>query len=466
MATGQKCRPAALRRAARAVVSAVAAAAIASAAADPASAQMRGFIRDAEIEALLADYATPILRASGVGVSAVNIYLVGSTGFNAFVADGRRIFINSGVLMQAKTPNEVIGVLAHETGHIAGGHLARMRLQLEGAQAMSVLAMLLGAGAMAAGAATGNAGIGAQAGQALMLGGQHAVGRSLLNYQRGEEAAADRSAVNYLNATGQSSKGMLTTFASLADQSFLSTKYIDPYAVSHPMPRERIAALEALAQNSPYFDKKDPPALQYRHDLARAKLTGYLEHPGSVARRYPSSDKSVPANYARAISQMRSGKYREALATTDRLVAAEPGNPYFWELKGDLLLKSGRPREAVGPYQKAVSMAPRPGLIQVALGSALVAADDPGLLQQGITQLTRGLQAEPDYAGGYRQLAIAYGRAGRIPEAELATAQEHFTLGDYEMAQRFAGRAQQGLARGSPAWLRADDILKYRPPRT
>ncbi len=462
-----KTSPSPLRRFGRRAVSMAAVLALASAMATPAPAQVRGgFIRDAEIEALLSDYTVPILRAAGVGASAVQIYLIASPTFNAFVADGRRIFINSGVLMQAKTPNEVIGVMAHETGHIAGGHLARMRSEIRGAQAMSVLTMLLGAGAMAAGAMAGAGGTGAQAGQALMLGGQHMANRSLLSYRRSEESSADRAAVNYLNATGQSTKGMLETFSNLASQSFLSTKYTDPYAVSHPMPRERIAALEQLARQSPHYEKKDPPALQHRHNLARAKLHGYLEHPSSVARRYPRSDNSVAANYARTISKMRSGSYRDALSGTDRLIRAEPNNPYFHELKGDLLVKAGRPREAIAPYQRAVSMAPRPGLIRVALGGALVATGDQNLLGQGIRQLNQGLQAEPDFATGYRQLAIAYGKSGRVAEAELATAQEHFARGDHELAKRFAGRAQQGLKHGSPAWLRADDILKYRPPRT
>ncbi|MCT8973135.1 M48 family metalloprotease [Microbaculum marinisediminis] len=454
------------RRCANAVVALATAVSVASMSVMPASAQSIGFIRDAEIEDLLRDYTTPILKAAGVGASAVHIYLVGSTAFNAFVADGRRIFVNSGVLMQAKTPNEVIGVLAHETGHIAGGHLARMRQQLQNAQAISILATLLGAAAMGAGAASGDFGSGAQAGNALMLGGAQIAKRSLLSYQRSEEAAADRSAINYLNATGQSAKGMLTTFAGLADQSMLSAKYADPYAVSHPMPRERVSALERVARESPYFDRNDPPELQRRHDLVRAKLSGYLEHPGTVARRYPKSDKSLAANYARTVSQMRTGDYRAALASADGLIKAMPNNPYFWELKGDLLVKSGKPREAIAPYQKAVALAPNPGLIKVSLGGALVAANDPALLNEGIKYLNGGLQEEPDFVTGYRHLAIAYGRAGRVPEAELATAQEHFKRGDYEMAQRFAQRAKQGLKTGSPAWLRADDILTYKPPRS
>jgi len=456
------------RRIANAAVATITALALAVASVAPAAAQGSriGFIRDAEIEGLLSDYATPILKAAGVGASAVHIYLVGSTSFNAFVADGRRIFVNSGVLMQADTPNEVIGVLAHETGHIAGGHLARIRDSMRTAQAIAFLGMMLGAGAMAAGAVSGDFSTGAQAGQALMLGSQHAATRSFLSYRRGEEAAADRSAINYLNATGQSSKGMLTTFASLADQSFLSAKYADPYAQSHPMPRDRVANLEKLAKESPYFDKKDPPALQARHDLARAKLSGYLEHPSSVARRYPRSDTSLPAQYARAISQMRTGDYRGALSSVDKLIAANPNYPYFWELKGDILVKSGRPRDSISSYQKAISLAPNPGLIQVGLGIAMISANDQGILDEGIRQLNAGLQREPDYAPGYRYLAIGYGRAGRVPDAELATAQEHFTRGDYEMAHRFAQRAKQGLAAGSPAWLRADDILSYKPPKT
>jgi predicted Zn-dependent protease len=452
-----------VRRFRRLILASVMAIATAAASSTTANAQRVSFIRDAEIEGLLRDYAVPIIRAAGVGESAVRIYIIGSPQFNAFVASGRRIFINAGVLMQAKTPNEVIGVIAHETGHIAGGHLARQRLELQNAQAMAILATLLGAGAVAAGAVAGSAGDGAAAGQAIMMGGQSMVERSLLAYQRTEEQAADRAAVTYLNATGQSARGMLATFAALADQAFLTTKYADPYAQSHPMPRERIAALENLARQSKYFDKTDPPELQFRHDLARAKLYGHLDHPSSVMRRYPPSDSSLPARYARTIAQMRSGDYRNALAGAEALIAALPNHAYFWELKGDLLLKSGRAREAVAPLQKAVSLDPNSGLLKVLLGEALMATDDPKLLDQAINLMSQGLQSETEFGGGYRRLAIAYGKAGRVAEAELATAQGYFNDGDYEMAKRFAQRAQQGLKTGSPGWLRADDIIRFRP---
>ncbi len=449
--------------AARGFICGLAALAITATSIPAADAQQRiGFIRDAEIEDLMRDYANPILRAAGLGDSNVRVYVVNSTQFNAFVMDGRRIFINAGVIMHADTPNEVIGVLAHETGHIAGGHLARLPMEIRGATAIAVLTTVLGVGAMAAGAMGGASG-GIDAGQAMVMGGQHAARRSLLSYQRSEELAADRAAVNYLNATGQSAKGMLRTFQRFADQSMFSERNIDPYAQSHPMPRERIAALEELAKQSPHFNREDPPGLQARHDLARAKLAGHMEHPSAVQRRYPQSDNSLAARYARAIVAMRSGSLSSALQSVDSLISAYPDYPYFWELKGDMLIRAGRPAEAIEPLRRALSLKPNP-LIRATLGHALVATGDPGRLEAAISELRSAVNDEPDYAGAYRHLAQAYGRADRIPEAELATAQGHFAGGDFEAAKRFAQRAKQGLPTGSPDWQKADDIVRYRPP--
>jgi predicted Zn-dependent protease len=451
---------------ARAALSCLAALAIAGSSMPAAEAQQRiGFIRDAELENLMRDYANPILRAAGLGDSNVRVYIVNSTQFNAFVMDGRRIFINAGVIMQADTPNEVIGVLAHETGHIAGGHLARLPMEVRTATAIAVLTTVLGAGAIAAGAMAGAQG-GIDAGQAVMMGGQQAAQRSLLSYQRSEEQAADRAAVNYLNATGQSARGMLRTFQRFADQTMFTGRHVDPYAQSHPMPRDRIAALETLARQSPHFERPDPPALQARHDLARAKLSGYMDHPSSVARRFPASDSSLAARYARTIVEMRTGNIRSALQSVDALIAAQSDNPYFWELKGEMLIRAGQPAQAIEPLRRAVSLRPDAPLIRATLGQALVGTESPTHLEAAIRELSTALDREPDFAAGFRYLAQAYGRAGRVPEAELATAQGHLAAGDYEAAKRFAQRAKQGLPSGTPAWRRADDILNYRPPGT
>ncbi len=421
-----------------------------------------GALRDSEIEALVRDYTVPILEAARVNSRSVEIYLVNDTSFNAFVANGQRIFINAGALMTAETPNEVIGVIAHETAHIAGGHLARQREALSRTRAASIIAMLLGAGAIAAGASSGNSDA-AQAGSAIISGGQNAAILSLLAYRRSEEAAADRGAVRYLNATGQSSKGMLTTFSRFADQQLFSSRNTDPYFQSHPMARDRVSALEAMAETSPYFNRTDSPALQLRHDLMRAKLSGFLEHQDTVFRRYPRSDTSLPARYARAIATYLHVDVNSALDQIDGLIQSQPGNPYFWELRGQALLESGRPAQAIEPLRKAVALAPNAGLIRMLLGQALLATENSGNLDAAISELTRALSSEPDASVGLRQLAIAYGRKGDIVRAEMMTARAYFAEGDLNRAKQHAARVQSRAARGSPLWLQADDIITYRP---
>lgn len=432
----------------------------------PVFAQARSLplVRDAETEALLRSYAAPILKAAGLGGSNINIILVGDTSFNAFVVDGRRIFINIGVLMQAKTPNEVIGVLAHEAAHIAGGHLARFRDALAKAKTIAILATLLGAAAGVAGAAAGEGDV-ARGGVGVVQGGAAAAQRTLLAYQRGEEASADRAAITYLEKTKQSGRGMLETFRQFQDQQLFSARFADPYAISHPLARDRITGLERLVNASKYRDRKDPPALQARHDLMRAKIIGFTQHPRSVARKYPSSDKSLEARYARAIAQYRNRQLRKALRNIDKLIKAQPNNPYFWELKGQALIENGRPKDAIGPYRKAVSLAPKSGLIRIALGYALVASEVPGNLGEGISHLESALSREKDSGLGYRQLAIAYGRQGKVSLADLATARGLFVSGDFKNAKRYAKRAQKKLNRGTPAWLQADDIVSYKPPK-
>src|SRR5262245_8856253 len=257
-------------------------------------------VRDAEIEQLLREYAQPILQAAGLAKQNVQVVIINERAFNAFVADGRRIFINAGTLMDAQTPNEVIGVLAHETGHIAGGHLSRLREEVAKASTQSIVALLLGVGAMVAASRSGSAGSGDAAIAALQA-PQAVIQNTLLAYVRTQEDAADRAGVKFLTATQQSARGMHDSFKRLADQLLYQTRYIDPYMQTHPMPAERVRALEELARSSPYWDRKDSAALQQRHDLMRAKLFGFIDRPGAVLRRYPMSDTSLAGGIARAI---------------------------------------------------------------------------------------------------------------------------------------------------------------------
>jgi len=442
------------------------AAAGAGPAAPPARAQdstTRGLpvIRDAEMEQLLRDYATPILRAAGLAKQNVRVVVLNDRSFNAFVMDGRHIFVNAGALFDAKTPNEIIGVFAHETGHLAGGHLQRLREQLASAQTASIIALLAGIGAAVAGARSG---AGGDVGAAAIMAPQSAIMRSLLSYVRTQEDQADHAGVKFLNATGQSPRGMVDLFKRLSNEVLFNSRYIDPYMQSHPMPADRVAALETIAKASPYWDRKDPPELQLRHDLMRAKLSGFLERPETVARRYPLSDHSLPARYARAISTYRHADLHQAINQIDGLIQVQPNNPYFYELKGQALLEGGRPAEAIAPLRQAVQLSHNTPLIEILLAQALNATDNPKNAEEAVGLLRTAISREPESPEAYSQLAMAYARKGDVANADLASAQAAFSRGDLKTARQLAARAKTRLPVGSPAWVRADDIVNVKPP--
>ncbi len=375
------------------------------------------------------------------------------------MADGRRIFVNYGALRESTTPNQIIGVLAHETGHLAGGHLAKLREQIAQTQTQLIIAMLLGVGAAIAGARSG-AGSG---GAAAIAAPQSAIMRTMLSYQRQQEENADKAGIKFLNATGQSSKGMYETFKRFADQGLYATRGADPYNMSHPMPVERIRALQELAQSSSYWEKKDDPALQLRHDMMRAKISGFMERPDTVYRRYPQSDNSLPARYARAITSYRHRDLRTALSQIDSLIQVQPNNPYFHELKGQALLEGAKPSEAIAPLRRAMQLSNNAPLIEMLLGQALLASDNKAYADEAISILRAALSREPEAAIGYTQLAMAYGRKGNYAEADLASAQAAWMRGDGKTARDLASRAKTRFAIGTPGWVKADDIVNTKP---
>jgi predicted Zn-dependent protease len=422
-------------------------------------------IRDAEIEQLLRDYTAPVLRAAGLAKQNVQVVIINEPTFNAFVIDGRRIFVNSGALMESQTPNQIIGVLAHEAGHIAGGHLAKLRDQLARAQTQAILATILGVGAIVAGASTNRGGSDnglGSAGAAALSAPQEIIRRNVLSYQRQQEESADRAAVRYLNETRQSPKGMYETFRRFSEQILFIARGADPYAQSHPMPAERVAALANFAKSSPYWDKKDDAAMQLRHDLMRAKISGFMERPDTVLRRYPMSNDSLPARYARAIAGYKHGDLRNAVAQIDGLLQVQPNNPYFHELRGQALLEGGRPNEAIAPLRRALQLSRNSPLIAMMLGQALVASNNAANADEAIGILRTALAREPEAPIGYMQLAMAYGRKGNFAEADLASAQAAFLRGDMKTARDLASRAKTRFAVGSPGWVKADDIVNTK----
>lgn len=436
----------------RAAIGAVVAACLAVAPVCDAMAQARPRqIRDAEIEATLRAYADPIFAAAGLDTSAVQVHLIQDKRINAFVSGGMQIFVHTGLLTQAATPNEVIGVLAHETGHITGGHLSRFDEAIENATIESIIGLLAG---VAIGVASGNGAAGA--GAATL--GQSIAQRNLFQYTQAQEGAADQAAYTLLERTEQSPQGMVDFFKILSRQEALSSSSQDPYLRTHPLTRSRIDASEAAVTRSPYAGKTDSPEMMMRHERMLAKLNGYLEPLGRVMQMYPESDTSVPARYARAIALYRTSRMEEAIAVMDSLLAEAPQDPFFLEQKAQILYENGRVADSIPLYQQALDLAPAEPLIRMELATAQIQLGDPALLDPAAAHLTEVVRLEPKNSRAYDLLGQAYFNQGNEPMATLARAEAMLARGKAKEAKRLADRAMAGLPEGSPGWLRAQDI--------
>ena len=395
--------------------------------------------------------AAPLLRASGLPVNSVRIHLVRENQLNAFVAGGLQIFIYTGLLQRAETPNQLIGVLAHEIGHIQGGHLARTREELRGASAATILATILGA---AAAVAAGDGRVGA----AVAAVGQDAALRNFLRYSRTQESAADQAAVRILESTGQSARGLSEFLAILGGQEVLPEAHQDPYLRTHPFSRDRTDALQRHLQQSRYTYALDEARVIERHERMRAKLAGFLDPSGRVMARYPDADTSIPANYARAVAYHRQGQRDAADRALANLIAARPDDPYFAELKGQILLERGDNAGAAAAYRRAVDLSDQHPLIVFEYARSVVAQGPVSSIGEVVPLLERALAREPDNGSGWRLLGTAYGKRGQMGEASLALAESEWLFGNAELTAIQANRAQLELKRGSPSWLRAEDL--------
>ena len=430
----------------------------------PVSAQRRGIslIRDAEIEALVKDYARPLMKVAGLRSGSVKFYIVNDNSFNAFV-NGRGMYINTGLLLQSKTPDEVIGVIAHEIGHLAGGHQARLRERARTARRIATITTLLGVGIGALGSATGNGQL-AAAGGGVAAGGSSVAIRGLLSYQRDEETSADHAAIKYLRATKQTGAGMLRTFKRLAEQLSLQGRTVDRYLQSHPMPRERVRTLTEVVKKSPYYNKKPSAALQLRHDLVRAKIAAYVG-----GTRYAQSllgDRKFSKQgrlYGRAIMAHLYGSPQKALPLIEAASRNSPKNAYLHEMRGEILLRSGKGKAAAKAFRKAVKLDRyKAGFLRIELAHALLESGGKKNAKQAIIELNKGLARDRDNISGYQLLARAYGEAGNTPRALLASAEYDVRTGRRARAKSYAKRAQKSFKKGSPGWLRAQDILTLK----
>ncbi|NIJ07729.1 putative Zn-dependent protease [Sphingomonas vulcanisoli] len=410
-------------------------------------------LRDAETEKFLSDISEPLAKSAGLQPGALKLYLIGDGSINAFVAQGQAIYINSGTIESADNYNELQGVIAHELGHIEGGDAVRSDGAVTGAMRISLLTLLLGAAAIAAGAP--------EAGMAAMMAGQSAAEGKFLAYSRQQEGSADASAVRHLNDAHTTGKGMVSFFTKLKREEYrLTPSYtkIDSYEVDHPMSEDREQVLRDSLEKSPYWNTPLDPALQARFLRIKGKLVGYLDDPKIVLNKYPNSNQSPAALYARAYAWHRSGYPDQAELEIAKLVATSPHDPYYLELKGQVLLEAGHPREAIPALREAVANSGNAPLIGATLGHALVATDDPANLAEATRVLKVTVQRDIENPDAWYNLGLVYSRMGDEPRAQLATAEQLSLNGKPGQAASSAEMAMRGLPTGSPDWLRAQDI--------
>lgn len=424
----------------------------------PRPADARSYITDTEIELYIRKLATPVFQSAGLSPSAIDLYFINDDTLNAFVAGGQNIFFHTGLLMATETPEQLLGVIAHETGHIAGGHLARSGEILRNASQNALLGIILGAGAALA---TGRG----DAATAIIQGSQAAVQGSLLQYSRAQESSADQAGIRFLESNHESSRGMLEFLSTLSGQELLSGRSRSPYASTHPLTRDRIAFVEEQVKNSRYSDEKLPEDLQQKHRRMVAKLHGFIRSPARTFKAYPDTDTSVEARYARAVATYRLPDAEKAVSLVDDLLVDYPGDPYFYELKGQIQFEDAKPAEAEVAYRKAHEALPDAPRIELELSRVLLALDTPEKDQEAQTHLEHVVQLIPNSTFAWRQLAIAYGRNGEHGMSALALAEEAFRAGQEHDAALQANRAKQKLKPHTEAWLRASDIEELSTPR-
>jgi predicted Zn-dependent protease len=433
------------------VARAAAGAALALIALQPAAAQ--SVLRDTETEAFFQDLAAPLVKAAEMPERSVDVTLINDRSVNAFVAGGQIIYVHAGLLEKADTAAEVQGVLAHELGHITGGHIIRINEGAKAATGISLLSLLAGVGAVLAGA--GEAGM-----AAIMMGQRAAIGK-FLAYSRGEEGSADAAGASFLSKAGISGRGSLAFFEKLAGLEMRYAVSRDPemeYVRSHPLTSDRIATLRDAYERDPAWTRPDDPALQARFERIKAKLIGYLEEPAQTLRRYPPGDASVAGHYARAYAYHKQALVGKALTETQALLARDPSDPYFLELEGQILLESGRPAEALVALRKATALTNAQPLIATLYGHALIATEDPANFAEAERVLRAAVARDRYNPFAWRQLGRVYAARGDLARANLASAEQQVMSRQYLLAVRSARTAQAGLPEQSADWLRAQDI--------
>ena len=420
-------------------------------AAQPVAAQ--SILRDAETEAFLDEISAPLVEAAGLEPENVDIVLINDPSINAFVAGGQIVYIHSGLIDAADTAEEVQGVIAHELGHITGGHILRYGEGMASASRISLLSLIAGIGAALAGAG--------EAAMGIMAAGQQAAMGKFLAFSRTQESSADFAGAEYLSKAGISGRGSLAFFGKLLNQEYrygYSQSDEAGFYRTHPLSGDRISALREVYEKDPAWDRPANARNQANFERVKAKLVGYIAKPSATLRDYPESDRTVPALYARAYAYHQNARVDRALDAADQLLAKNPDDPYFLELKGQVLLESGRPLEALEPLRRATALTNAEPLIASLFGHALIATEDDANFAEAERVLRAAVGRDRRNPFAWYQLGVVYAARGDTPRARLASAEQQVMSGQYGLALRSAQAAEHGLERGTPDWIRAQDI--------
>ncbi|MGN6210777.1 M48 family metalloprotease [Asticcacaulis sp.] len=411
----------------------------------------QSIIRDTEVEAFLKTNTRPVLDAAGLDPDRVHYLLIASDELNAFATTGLRIGINTGTIMEADNPNQLFGVIAHETGHLSGGHMMRTDEIERAARAPMAISLGLGIVAALAGAPDAGLGIAASSQTFGTLGALH--------YMQTEESAADVAGVKAMEKAGMSAKGLVDFFYKFRNVETFSNAERYQFFITHPLSRERIQATTRLAQSQPHYNTPDNPETVKEFDIVKAKLSGFLDDPLKTYQKYPETDTSYPARYARVIATYKRGQWDQAIDQLDKLITEQPENPYLWELKGQIYFETGRAALAVPAHLKSVDLMPQAPLLQLNLGQALIAVGDKDSLNAAVAHLQQSIKYEEDDSFAWQQLAQAYDALNQPGLARLSTAEAQFYAGDYMAARTSAVWSQKYLDIKSPEYRRARDIV-------
>jgi predicted Zn-dependent protease len=379
-------------------------------------------IEDEEAHNVLAELVRPILKAAELPPEEIEVRIIQDSDTNAFVIDNKNIFINSGLITFSKNPEVIAGVIAHECGHIAAGHVHITKEYLENLRKSMIASSLIGA---AAALITGNP----YAISAALLGGQVAQVK-FLEHSRNQESQADGLAIRYLERSNISYEGLIDFLKYLSSKERTFYKGQASYLLTHPLSRERI---KYIKENILLKHSSFPDNFKDRFELMVAKLYAFTEPFKETMRRYKGSTN--PDIYAQSIAYFRAGHLNKAISLLEKLLIKHPNNPYFIELKAQFLYENGKIKESIKYYKQALNLIPTSNIFKIELAAALIT--DNTELTYAISLFRSAIDKQQENFLAWHGLGVALGKNNYTIESIISLAKASTIIGDKTTTQKF-----------------------------